>query len=104
MNPITPLTTAQTQAEGVKEQADGYIKRVEVVIDIAANVITDGQQDETVSSRAARAALQGKWWGIALSTVLGWIQPNHGAKAQASDIARAENVIRIEESAGDLNK
>lgn len=104
MDPITPLTKAQTADEEAKEPKDGYIRRVSVAFDILVNVICRGQQDETLSSRAARADLEGKLWGKVLSIFLNVFQPNHGAKAQAGDLQRAENVVRIEESAGDLNK
>lgn len=105
MDPITPLTTTQTQAEEQGAYKEGYWHRFWVAVDIAINVtLLRGQQDETISSHAARSALQGKLWGRILSSFLNLFEKDHGAKAQAADIARAKNTIRIEESAGDLNK
>ncbi len=43
------------------------------------NVLTDGDPDETISSRAARAAQQGKGWGIEMSKFLDLFQKDHAA-------------------------
>lgn len=96
-NPITPLSPEQTAYEEKQAAKEGYIHRVLVAFDIFCNVVFfRGQQDETISSHSARAALEGKLWGIWLSKALDWIQPDHGAKAIAGDVERAENVERIE--------
>jgi hypothetical protein len=99
---ITPLTPAQTETAEVKASQEAYPKRLLIAIDMFMNVITDGDPDETISSRAARAAQQGKDWGIAMSKFLDLFQKDHGAKAQAGDVVRAEDVITTEEQSGDL--
>lgn len=102
-DPITPLTPAQTKAQEQQAAAEGWLRRDEVAVDIAANVVVlKGQEDETISSHAARADEQGKWWGRTLSRVLNFFQPDHGAKAQAGDVERAENVQRLEEQSGGI--
>lgn len=73
-----------------------------VGLDQFVNVITFGEPDETISSRSARAALQGKKWGIVMSKFLNLFQKDHGAKAQAGDVERAEHVRDLEEESGTL--
>ena len=103
MGVITPLTPEQVKQEEAQAASEGYLHRALVAFDIFCNVVfLRGQQDETISTHSARAATQGKWWGIAMSTWLGWIQSDHGAKAAAGDMQRAENVERIEEESGIL--
>lgn len=105
MDPITPLTPAQTATQEQQAAQEGYLKRDAIAVDIAANeILLKGQMDETISSHAARAATEGKLWGKILSSVLNWFQADHGAKAEAGDLERAKNTVRIEESTGDLNK
>lgn len=99
-NPITPLTPAQTAAEEQQTSKEHYLRRCLVGFDQFVNVLTDGDPDETISSRAARAAEQGKPWGVALSKLLNEFEPDHGAKAQAGDLERAEAVEHLEESSG----
>jgi hypothetical protein len=67
------------------------------------NVLTDGAPDETISSRSARAAQQGKPWGKDMSRFLDLFQKDHGAKAQAGDAVRAEDVIVTEVKSGDIS-
>jgi hypothetical protein len=104
LNPITPLTKAETLAEEAAAKTEGYVHRDLVACDIAANVIAGGHEDETISSRCSRDALQHKPVGVAVSEVLDVFQSNHGAKAQASDVERAKELIALEDSAGDLNQ
>lgn len=104
LNPITPLTKAQTLAQEASAATEGYVHRVAVAVDIATNVVAGGQEDETISSRASRDALEHKPVGVVVSEVLDLFQADHGAKAQAADVERAEAVIKLETAAGDLNK
>ena len=71
--------------------AEGWLHRFLVVFDIAFNVLLRGQEDETLSSRAYRASLEGKWWGYLLNKWLCLIQPQHGPKAMVGDMWRAGN-------------
>jgi hypothetical protein len=102
MNPITPLTPAQEAKQRASASHEGYAHRVIEEVDVTANVIADGKQDETISSRASRAAVAGKLWGRVLSRVLDGFQKNHGAKAQAADLERAEEIEALERSNGVL--
>ena len=63
-------------------------------------MLTDGDEDETISSRSARAAEKGKPWGVAMSKFLDIFQKDHGAKAQAGDLERAKAVEQTELQSG----
>ena len=56
-------------------KAYGY--RVAVAIDQLFNTLLNGDEDETISSRAAKARLKGKRWGCILCRFLDWLDPNH---------------------------
>lgn len=99
---IKPLSSRQTAIQEEQAAAEGYLKRCLIGLDQFMNVLTDGDADETISSRAARAAQQGKGWGIALSKFLDIFQSDHGAKAQAGDAVRAADVITTEVESGDI--
>jgi len=101
-NPISPLTPTQETHQKESAAHESYPHRVIEEVDVLGNVMTGGRQDETISSRAARAAVAGKWWGKALSSALNVFQKNHGAKAQAADLARAEEIEKVEHSDGIL--
>lgn len=102
-DPIIPMTQAQWDAQKATTVKEGILHKDLVAIDIAANVIVfHGQEDETISSHSARAAEQGKRWGRWMSKFLNLFQKNHGAKAQAGDVARAEIVEQLEEKSGVL--
>jgi hypothetical protein len=97
---LTPAEIAQNESQVAKE---GWLRRDEVAVDIAANVVVlRGQEDETISSHAARADEEGKGWGRLLSRFLNLFQSDHGAKAQAGDLERAQNIERIEENSKGL--
>jgi hypothetical protein len=70
---------------------EGWLHRFLVVFDIALNVLCRGQEDETLSSRAYRASLEGKLWGRLLNYWLDLLQPQHGPKAMVGDMWRASN-------------
>lgn len=71
--------------------AEGWLHRFLVVFDIAFNVLCRGQEDETLSSRAYRASLEGKLWGRLLNAWLDLLQVQHGPKAMVGDLYRALN-------------
>ena len=96
-DPITPLTPTEQAKQEAGAAREGYLHRSLVALDIFANVLTGGYPDETISSRSARAAEAGKWWGIAMSRFLNLFQSDHGAKAQAGDIERAKTVEHLED-------
>jgi len=95
-NPVTRLSPAEEHTEERETACEGYVHRVLVAGDIFTNVVLGGYPDETISSRCARAAFAGKWWGIWMSGFLNLFQADHGAKAMAGDEERAENVEELE--------
>ncbi len=101
---ITPLTPAQVAKQEAQAEKEDYLKRALIGLDTFINVLTDGDPDETISSRSARAAERGKKWGVILSKFLDIFQKDHGAKAQAGDVARAQTVLSAEESSGGFTK
>jgi hypothetical protein len=100
-DPITPLNSEQLAKQESQAAKEGVVHRDLVAVDIATNeIVLRGQMDETISSHAARAAEDGKGWGRFVSRFLNLFQSDHGAKAQAGDLERAQNIARIEESSG----
>lgn len=97
---ITPLTPEQLAKQENQAAHEQYIHRALVGLDQFMNVLTDGDPDETISARAARAAEKGKPWGIAMSKFLDIFQSNHGPKAQAGDVERAQAVEKLEDGSG----
>ena len=103
-NPITPLTPAEVAANEAEVDREGYFRRFLVGFDIFVNVITGGDEDETISSRSARAAIDGKWWGLVMSWFLILFQKDHGACAMAGDLERARRVEELEKYPGGKNQ
>ena len=99
---ITPLTPSQVATEEAQAAHEDFIERDLVAIDQAANVLTGGLPDETISSRLARDAQKHEIVGEVGSKVLDVFQGDHGADAQAGDVERAAEVVKIEEASGDL--
>lgn len=99
---IMPLTPAQQVIVDAQVAKERYIHRVAVQFDIFVNVIFKGRAGETISSRAGRAALEGKDWGILMCKFLDLIQYNHDAQAIAADLARAQAIVYLEKSSGAL--
>jgi hypothetical protein len=93
MNPDI-INVQQQEAQAARE---GYVSRVLVAFDQFINVVWRGRNDETISARAYRAALEGKLWGRMLNACLNLIQINHGAKAAAGDLERANAIAATEE-------
>ena len=104
--PIVPLTPAQVAAQERQAAQEPYLKRDAVGFDQLVNVLTDGNPDETISSRMARWATEGTGLkrdiGVAVSKALNLAQPDHGAKAEAGDLERAQKVVSIERAADPL--
>ncbi|MDL2284417.1 hypothetical protein LJC19_04670 [Oxalobacter sp. OttesenSCG-928-P03] len=61
-----------------------------IAADQFANVSIGGQPDETISSRAYRGALEGKFWWSVLRTVLDWVETDHCKQAYESEINRSQ--------------
>ncbi len=101
---ITPITPAQVAYQEAQAEKEGYLKRALIGLDQFINVLTDGDPDETISSRSARAAERGSKWGIFMSKFLDEFQKDHGAKAQAGDVGRATVVIQAEDASGGFTK
>lgn len=96
--PVTPLTPEKEAQQERQAAREGYVHRVLVGLDQWVNVVCGGLPDETISSRASRAAERGKLWGVAMSRFLNLFQRDHGPKAQAGDTERAEKVLSTEKS------
>jgi hypothetical protein len=62
-----------------------YFLRILISIDQLANTILGGNEDETISSRAAKAKLQGKRWGCVLCKLLDKLDKNHCEKSIEMD-------------------
>ena len=76
-----------------------YLHNVAVGADQEANVILGGKPDETISSRAQRAADKGNPLGEVVSDGLDLIQKDHGHKAMHGDLNRAEDIVTTETDA-----
>jgi hypothetical protein len=59
--------------------------RIAVGFDQLANVAANGDEDETISSRAAKARHSGKRWGCVLCRILDAIDPGHCDKNIEAD-------------------
>jgi len=93
---ITPLSPAQQSYQEARAKHEGWLHRMLVGADQFLNVVTGGLPDETISSRAARAAENGSEVGMAITKFLNEFQADHGPKAQAGDVARADTVAAVE--------
>jgi hypothetical protein len=92
-NPIVPLTPEQVALNEQQTEHEGYIHRALVAVDIAANVLLGGREDETISTHLAVDAVDGKGVAKVVGTVgseaLDLLQPDHGARAAIGDETRA---------------
>lgn len=86
-----------------------YWIRFWLALDIFVNVLFAGNFGETISARVERASLAHHGWrGIyrwplilfakLLLGALDWLQPGHGQKAVAGDLARAQMIVELEQS------
>jgi hypothetical protein len=102
---ITPLNPNQEATQERLAIEHGYIIRVLLALDMFCNVVLfRGRLDETISTHSARAAVEGKCWGIWMSKFLNLFEKDHGAKASAGDLIRAESIVSTEEDSGILPK
>lgn len=105
-DPIQPLTPAEEQAALDQAAHESTFHRDAVAVDVCANVLLGGNPDETISSRMARWDTQDGGVrhevGRVISEGLDLIEHNHGAKAEAADLERAQAVERIESTTGTL--
>lgn len=99
---IITLTPEQLALYRKRAMQESYIHRVLVALDMLVNVIFMGHPCETISARSARAATEGKRWGILMSKFLDIFQRDHGARAQAADYERAMQVDYLEKNSGNL--
>lgn len=88
------IDVQQQEAQAARE---GYVHRVLVAFDQFVNVLFRGRPDETISARAYRAALEGKLWGRVMNAFLNIFQSDHGAKAAAGDLERAQAIMNTED-------
>lgn len=99
---MAPLTPAEFQQQELEAMHEGWFHKDAVAFDQMVNVFAGGNPDETISSRMARWATEDtgfrKHFGEAVCAALNLIESDHGAKAEVADLARAENVVEIEES------
>ena len=102
MRPIQRLRRYETAEQERRTASENYVHRALVALDQFVNVLTGGYPDETISSRSARAAEHGYFWGVTMSWFLDLFQSNHGAKAQAGDAERAREVVDLETRSGIL--
>jgi hypothetical protein len=56
--------------------------------DEGLNTLTGGDPGETVSSRAAKAQVEGKRWGCVLCKFLDWLQKDHCKTSLNADDGR----------------
>lgn len=90
------LSSRQIEQQENETAKEGYVHRVLVALDQFGNVVLNGDPDETISSRSARAAARGNWLGRFMCWWLDKIQPQHGEKAECGDLERARIVEQIE--------
>ncbi len=103
-NPITPLTPNQVAVQEREVAREGFVERSLVAIDECADTMLGGPPDETISTRAAIDAEDGrgisKAVGKIVSEGLDLFQKDHGAKAAAGDLERAQAEQKIVRSSG----
>lgn len=103
-NPITPLTPAQTATEKQAAASENFLVRDLVALDIAANTLTGGKPDETISTRLAIDAMDGhgisRFVGKVGSAALNIFQHDHGADAAAGDLERSQAEAKRVEGSG----
>lgn len=99
---VKPLDLDETNKARAQAKKESYPIKVLIGFDQFVNVIAGGHPGETISARSARAATQGKLWGKAMSGFLNLFQKNHGARAQAGDLERAETVEYLQVTSGNV--
>ncbi len=100
---VMPLSGVQTEMQESQVKREGYFIRVLIAVDMAANVALGGQEDETISSDTALMARKHEFVGVVVSRMLDLFQKNHGAKAAAGDLERAEAEATTVRASGVVN-
>ena len=107
MSEITPLNATETHIQMQQATKEGYGLEVAIALDKLGNTLTGGNSDETISARCGRDTYldeQAHKHTHALADFMSWwlakLQRDHGAKAAAGDLARAESVIVMEKQSG----
>jgi hypothetical protein len=107
-NPITPLTPAQTEVQENEAAHDNPIVSYLIDGDVFLSEITGGQPNITISTRLADDAVNGhgisKVVGTIGSDILDKFQSDHGAKAAAGDLERAQEAEEDIENSGMVNQ
>lgn len=62
---ICPLMLAQATLGSL-----GRAYRANIGVDQAGNALLGGSEDETISSRTGRHAIEGKWWALGLESFI----------------------------------
>lgn len=104
---VSPTEGVDVTAQEKQAAHESYFHRDAVALDQDINVDTGGQLDETISSRVRRVSNAhpkwgwnpGVWLAKTLNAGLNLLQKNHGAKAQAGDLERAQAVEKTEDQA-----
>lgn len=65
-----------------------YAFNLLIALDQLTNTIFAGDPDETISSRAAKAARRGRRWGCILCRILHILHPEHCEKSIEADEGR----------------
>ncbi len=103
-NPVTPLTPAQVAVQEKEVAREGFVERALVAIDQCADTLLGGAPDETISTRAAIDSEDGhgisREVGKIVSEGLDLFQKDHGAKAAAGDLERAQAEEKIVRTSG----
>jgi hypothetical protein len=70
--------------------AKTYVLNVLVGFDQWMNTLRGGYPAMTISSAAAVARANGKWWGRVMCKALDWLDPGHCHEALDNDTIRAQ--------------
>jgi hypothetical protein len=98
-DPITPLSPAQTSLQEQQASKEDYFMRNLIQLDMLGNTLVGGRPDETISTDTGLLAQKHEVIGSLVCHLLDFFQKNHGAKAAAGDLERAQSeVIRLEDS------
>jgi hypothetical protein len=95
----SPLTPEQIAKAELSATHHSYFARVLVGLDEFMNVTADGKLDETISARAQRLSDQGNEFAKLLTHGLDLLQPQHGRKAEAGQLAQAQEIEGTEKKA-----
>jgi hypothetical protein len=71
-----------------------YVLNVLVGFDQWLNTFRGAPPGVTISSSAALARWEGKWWGCQLCRFLEWLEPDHCSQAQVNDARRAREAAK----------